>query len=157
MFQYLVRSRFVTSVAVIFTLINSIVFTAVGVAHCVHGYVAFINAGFLPTEEVKPGLMLLEGLDSFMIALVFLIFGLGVARLFLFDKVESSTIPGWLDVKSLKELKILLWETILVTLVIVCVSHLVKSAPEGWEALIFPVVILVLAMALFLLRLKEKT
>jgi hypothetical protein len=61
----------------------------------------------------------------------------------------------WLNVHDLKGLKVLLWETILVTLVILCVTNLIKLSSLSWETLIYPILILVLAAALFLMRGKE--
>jgi uncharacterized membrane protein YqhA len=155
MFDKLLNLRYVVIIAVFFLLINSLVFIVVGVVHCVQGYIEFLNAGFRATEGSRPGLHLMEGLDAFMLALVFLIFGLGVARLFVFDKHSVERIPAWLNVHDLKGLKVLLWETILVTLVILCVTNLIKLTSLSWETLIYPILILILAAALFLMRGKE--
>ncbi len=155
MFEKLLRIRYIFSIAVVFMLLNSIIYLIVGAVQSIHGYIEFFNAGFLPNEETRPGIHLLEGLDFVMISLVFLIFGLGIARLFLFSNAKAEHIPAWLNVRDLKELKILLWETILVTLVILCVSGLVKNPSTSWEVLILPGVILILSLALFLMRGKE--
>jgi uncharacterized membrane protein YqhA len=155
MFSRLLQARYVFLIAVVFLLLNSIIFILAGAVHSFHGIIEFIELGFLPDEESRPGLHLLEGLDMFMVALVFLIFGLGIARLFIFDKIESSQIPSWLNIRDLKGLKILLWETILVTLVILCVTNLVKHPARTWEALIFPIIILILTLALYLMRGKD--
>ncbi len=149
----LVRYFFVIAVAIL--LLNAFIFLLVGAVHSIHGFIEFINVGFSPNDESRPGISLLEGLDSFMVSLVFLIFGLGIARLFIFDKMESNLIPKWLNFNDLKGLKILLWETILVTLVILCVSNLIKFPTRSWEALIFPIIILILSLALFLMKGKE--
>ncbi|HTE29620.1 MAG TPA: YqhA family protein, partial [Chryseolinea sp.] len=110
MFDKLLRFRYMVSIVVLFLLINAFVFLVVGVASCIHGYIDFIKVAFQPTEGARPGLHLLEGLDAFMLSLVFLIFGLGVARLFIFDKQDDARIPPWLNVQDLKGLKVLLWE-----------------------------------------------
>jgi len=44
--------------------------------------------------------------------------GFGIARLFLFNKAPGEQVPSWLRFHEMKGLKVLLWETILVTLVI---------------------------------------
>lgn len=155
MFDKLIQLRYVVIVAVFFLLINSVVFIVVGAVHSINGYIEFVNAGFHATAESRPGLHLMEGLDAFMLALVFLIFGLGVARLFVFDHHNLERIPKWLNIQDIKGLKVLLWETILVTLVILCVTDLVKLSSFSWETLIYPILILILTAALYLMRGKE--
>lgn len=155
MFEKLMLLRYAVIIAVFFLLTNSLVFIVVGVVHCIHGYVGFVDIGFRATEGSRPGLYLMEGLDAFMLALVFLIFGLGVARLFVFDQHSVAHIPAWLNIRDIKGLKVLLWETILVTLVMLCVTNLLKVSSHSWETLIYPTLILILAAALCLMRGKE--
>lgn len=155
MFDKLMRLRYLVGIAVIFLLINAFVFVVVGAVHCIHGYIEFVKVAFYPIDGARPGLHLVEGLDAFMLSLLFMIFGLGVARLFIFDKYNVEHIPAWLNIHDLKGLKVLLWETILVTLVILCVTNLIKFPGRSWETLIYPVLILILSAALFLMRGKE--
>ena len=138
--------------AIIFLLLNSFVLIIVGAVECVQGYIEITNAGFKSTETFRPGAHLLEGLDYFVSSLVFMIFGLGLGQLFLLDKKSTSFLPAGLKVESLKELKVLLWETILVALVIFCITHLLRTDIKSWEILPFPVLILVLAVALFFVK-----
>ncbi len=155
MLDKLMNFRYVVIVAVFFVLLNSIVFTIVGAVHCIHGYIEFVNIGFRTTQGSRPGLHLMEGLDAFMIALAFLIFGLGVARLFVFDKHNVESMPAWLNIHDIKGLKVLLWETILVTLVILCVTDLIMVPDLSWETLVYPILILILTIALYLMRGNE--
>ena len=90
-----------------------------------------------------------------MISLVFMIFGLGVARLFIFDKTEGRALPAWLNVSSLEELKVLLWRTILFALVTFAITNFVKNPSGSWDALILPLIILILAASLFLIHKRE--
>jgi len=146
------KFRYLFIIAVIFLLINSIVFMIAGAVECVHGYIEFSRSVFEKSETPRPGMHLLEGLDFFVSALVFMIFGLGLGQLFLFNDKVTDFMPKGLRVTCLKELKIILWETILVALVIFCVTHLLRSDLRSWEILPFPILILVLAMALVLMR-----
>lgn len=127
----------------------------VGVVHCIHGYNEFVDINFRSSGESRPGLDLMEGLDAFMIALAFLIFGLGITRLFIFDKHHVERVPPWLNIRDLKGLKVLIWETVLVTLVILCVTNLIKFPSRSWDTLTYPILILILTAALFLMRGKE--
>jgi hypothetical protein len=56
-------------------------------------------------------------------------------------------------VKSLSELKFLIWEAILVTLVVACVEAFMVSGRDlEWTALILPLALLVLSLGLFLAK-----
>ena len=155
MFEKLLRLRYVIIIAVFFLMLNSIVFLIVGAVHCIHGYKEFLSAGFYASEESRPGLYLMEGLDAFMLALTFMVFSLGLARLFIFDKVTVDRLPSWLNIHDLKGLKVLIWETILVTLVILCVTNILKYPGRSWDTLIFPALILILTVSLVLMRGKS--
>jgi uncharacterized membrane protein YqhA len=147
--------RYVYIMAVIFTLINFVFFIGSGITRSIESYKAFLEKDFLIAAGHHPGIQLPEALDSFMISLVFMIFGLGVASLFIFDKTEGKALPVWLNVNSLEELKILLWCTILFALVIFAVTNFVKNPPGSWEALILPLIILILAASLFFIHKRE--
>ena len=152
MFRKLILFRFLFIIASIFMMISAAFLLIAGAAKCVHGYTEFLGAGFQPDLQSRPGLFLLEGLDNFMSALVFMIFGLGTARLFIFEGMDEAKVPGWLRLRDIKDLKILLWETILITLVIFCISHIGRSDLNSIEILIFPGVIFILSISLFLVK-----
>ena len=150
--ENLAKFRYLFLIAVVFLLINSVVFMVIGAVECVHGYIAIVQDGFADSDHVHPQTHLLEGLDIFVSSLVFMMFGLGLGQLFLFDKRSSKFLPSMLRVGSLKELKVLLWETILVALIIFCVTHLIRSDIKSWDILPFPILILVLSLALFFVK-----
>lgn len=64
-----------------------------GAVECVQGFIEFTKSAFKTTETQRPGVHLLEGLDYFVSALVFMIFGLGFGQLFLFDEISSDLLP----------------------------------------------------------------
>lgn len=147
--------RYIYLIAVIVTLVNSIFFLLTGVALSIEGYQMFIEVKFVKLEGTYPGLLLLESLDAFIISLVFMIFGIGVARIFIFDKYDGHNLPDWLNVKTLGELKILLWRTILFALVMFTVTHLIKHPVDSWKVLLLPIVILILSLSLFLIHKRQ--
>ncbi len=155
MFNKLLKIRNLFIVAVIFILLNSMYFLTQGVLHSIHGYRDAFSHGFTADSTVRPGMSMLEALDSFMVAFVFLIFGLGIAKLFIFNEASDSDLPSWLNIHDFKELKILLWETILVALVIYALGDFVKNPPSSWESLLQPLFILILTIALFFMRDKS--
>jgi hypothetical protein len=139
-------------IAVIFLLINSIIFLIMGAVECVYGYIEATQSGLRSTADPRPGGSFLEGLDNFVSVLVSMIFGLGLGQLFLLDEKSDRYVPKDFKVSSLKELKILLWETILVALVIFCTTNLFRSDVKSWDILPFPILILVLSLALLFFK-----
>jgi uncharacterized membrane protein YqhA len=118
----------------------------------IHGLSSYFLNGFSIDPEDPPGLHLIESLDSFIIALVFLVFSFGISRLFIFDTIKSDLLPKWLNIEGLKDLKVLLWETILVAFVVIFISYYLKNTPDTWEALQIPVIILILSISLYFLK-----
>lgn len=156
MFKKLLNIRYIVFLAVVILLLNAIFLIIGGAVLSVKAYLEFVHNGFIPSENYDAGLHLMEGLDAFMVAIIFIIFGLGIARLFLFNHVADDEVPHWLRFHDIKGLKVLIWETILVTLVIFCLQVLLKSKTQTLELLILPGAILILSVALFFVRGKEK-
>ena len=99
----------------------------------------------------------MKGLDLFLVSMVFLIFALGIMRIFTHYKTSDEDLPGWLRINDFKELKILLWETVIVTLVVFTLTELVNSKQSlKTDALIMPGVILLLTVSLFLMKKNDK-
>ena len=157
MLQKLLKIRYITVLAVAILFLNSIFFIIGGSVLCFKGYIDYIQNGFIPSETYKPGIYIMKGLDAFMLAIIFMIFGLGIARLFLFNDADDDQIPSWLRFHDMKGLKVLLWETILVTLVIFCLQMVLTYHTLALELLILPGAILLLSVALFFVRWKERS
>jgi len=155
MFRKLLNIRYIISLAVGILFLNSAFFIVGGTIFSFKGYLEFAKNGFIPSESYNPALYILKGLDAFMLAIIFIIFGLGIARLFLFGDASEDQIPSWLRFHEMKGLKVLLWETILVTLVIYCLQVLLTHKELSPDLLILPGAILILAVALFFVRWKE--
>ena len=153
MFGRLLQFRYIYLIAVVTTFINSLFFLWNGVVHAFEGYVAILGH----TETARPGLHFVESFDMFMIAFMFLIFSFGMMRIFTHYHVNDENLPAWLRIDSFKELKILLWETILLTLVIVTISEVIKKLDHlTYEVLFLPGVILLLSLSLFIVRKEDK-
>jgi uncharacterized membrane protein YqhA len=88
--------------------------------------------------------------------MVFLVLALGIGKLFFVGPkaAETMDLPSWLRVDNIAQLKVLLWETILVTLVITSLSELSAGLFEKVQvtALVTPTAILLLSIALFLVK-----
>jgi uncharacterized membrane protein YqhA len=150
----ILRFRYVFIIVSIFSFISCLFFIGVGIMQAVQAFgmvVGSIDGG----EWKNPGVVIVESLDRFLLAILFYIFGVGMIKLFLPEVFKGTDLPKWLDVKGIKELKVLLWETILVTLMILSVTHLVGHTDTlTWDALILPSVIAILSLSLFLMRSK---
>jgi uncharacterized membrane protein YqhA len=155
MLTRLLALRYVYVVAVGFTLINSLFFMIAGVRQSLEGY-ELIYRGARGEEVPNPRLPLLDSLDSFLVALVFLIFSLGIAKIFIEYDRENDGLPSWLRIQDFKQLKVLLWESVLVTLVVMCIGVIARRVERlTWEALVLPGIVLVLAIGLYLMRHQE--
>jgi uncharacterized membrane protein YqhA len=145
--------RWIILVIVIFTILNALAFIALGIYTSIEGYLGIIQGGV--HTDLHPGLLILEALDIFLVALVFLIFAMGISVLFLPENSEKirANLPEWVNVKSFSDLKLLLWEAVLTTLIIYFVSDIVKKdGVYNWEMLILPGSILMLSLCVFILR-----
>jgi len=155
MLNKLLKIRYIFIVAVVFTLLNSLFFLVGGVLESLKGYQLFLQHGM--NKEYRPGAYLLEGLDLFLVSMVFLIFALGILSIFIDYHKADENRPSWLKIDNFQGLKILLWETVLVTLVVFAFTNIITSK-EGlqWSTLILPGVILILTLSLFLMKRSEK-
>ncbi|HKJ47436.1 MAG TPA: YqhA family protein [Christiangramia sp.] len=149
MLDKLLKLRYLVVIIVFFTFLNSLVLIFLAARKSVHAY----GILFFDVEGEKPApVEILESIDLFLIALVFLIFSLGLTKLFLGRLVgdeDETRLPKWLRIKNFLELKMLLWQTILVSLVILFVDVVFQNQEEmSWELLIVPLAILILATSM---------
>lgn len=107
------------------------------------------------------GINLMHAVDLFLIAIVFFVLSIGILILFNnTDETFLSKLPEWLRIKDFLQLKVILWEAILTTLVVSYLAGLAERKIEGIEinlqSLIIPGAILLLALSLFFLKKGEK-
>ena len=150
----ILRFRYVFIIVSVFSFISCLFFIGAGISEAIHAFenlIESMNGG----QWKNPGVTLIESLDRFLLAVLFYIFGVGMIKLFLPEVFKNTDLPKWLDIKGIKELKVLLWETILVTLMVLSVTSLVGHTDSlTWDALILPSVIAILSLSLFLMRSK---
>jgi uncharacterized membrane protein YqhA len=104
---------------------------------------------------------LLHAVDAFLVAIVFFVLALGI--LILFNDPETKLpikLPQWLHVHNFMELKGILWEAILTTLVVSYLARLAERVIDGKDmtvnSLVIPGGIFLIALSLFLLKRAEK-
>jgi len=153
MFERFMKVRYVAVVIVILALLHAVAFLAMGTHVAVLAYRHIFDEG--PTFGSGPGLELLHSLDFMFISMVLLVLSLGIARLFLVSPTfDDAKLPGWLRIHSISELKVLLWETVLTTLLIVGLSDLTTAlfTKLQWTAMVMPCAILVLSLSLYFMK-----
>lgn len=150
---------------VIIKTIALIVFVS-GVVFVVLGGYDFFHSFSHLGDEGKSGIVgfiaigLLRSVDLFLVAIVFFVFSLGL--LVLFNKDEAAfpaRLPAWLRIRDFIQLKVLLWEAILTTLVVSYLAGLAERRLSGGQLavhdLIIPGAILLIAVSLFFLKKGE--
>jgi uncharacterized membrane protein YqhA len=105
---------------------------------------------------------LLKAIDMFLMAIVFFVLSLGFMILFTSPETELPVqLPTWLRVRNFMQLKVILWEAILTTLVVSYLAGLAEKKIEGtqmnFSVLVIPGVILLISLSLYFLTKGEKT
>ncbi len=148
--------KFIIGIPVLCTFFISIAFIAIGVYETGLG-IKGILMGQVHTDAT-PGLTLFQALDVFLIAFLFLIFSIGFAQLFIpkpskiVDLVNNIT-PDWLKVENFTQLKLILWDTVLTTLVVIFIGDAFKANGEyDWQLTIIPISIMLISFSRYLIK-----
>ena len=140
--------NFVIFIVVFITFINALVYFGLGVYY---SFVAYSDIIMRNTEH-PPGITLIEALDRFLIGFVFIIFSVGLSRLFLSEAsfLKSYDLP-WLKITEFTQLKTLLISALLVALFVAWTPTAITLAqqqmPVDWTMLIFPAGLLLVSIA----------
>jgi uncharacterized membrane protein YqhA len=139
----------IVKIALIITLtfifLNSLVFIGLAVYRSIYAYILIAQGKM----EERPGVYIMESLDAFLIAIFFLVIAICIAKLFLSDTsfIKGYDLP-WLRINNFSDLKLILWEMLLTTLVVFFgVSLVIHEEQMNWTLLIIPVPVLMLAIA----------
>ncbi|HET6995560.1 MAG TPA: YqhA family protein [Chitinophagaceae bacterium] len=143
-------------VIAVLVLVSGIVLTALGAYDLVK---VVIDTDYMDTEHLGKvmAIGLLSVVDLFLIAIVFFVLALGVMLLFI-DPAKGFPVnlPNWLRIKNFMELKVILWEAILTTLVIAFLTGLagkkINGEPIDIQVLIIPGGILLISLSLYFLK-----
>jgi uncharacterized membrane protein YqhA len=107
-------------------------------------------------DVAQPLLPALEAVDMFFMGIAFFIVAIGLAQLFVGDLPFVRNISfAWLRIESFGQLKMLFWDTFLVMIFVVYITHLVSDDDIGWEQLVLPIAIVLLALSSYLLKQKH--
>ena len=133
-------------IVVFITFINALVYFGLGIHLSVDAYYDLA----IGRMDHFPGIQLLEALDRFLIGFVFVIFSVGLSRLFLSGNpmFKNYELP-WLKMEEFHQLKILLIAAILVAMFMAwaptAITHL-QEVEKNWTVLLFPACLLILAI-----------
>ena len=152
---------------ILFIFIISLIFSVRGIWVCydvieglITGNLHFVKYSDMSSAE-PPSLMLLEAVDSFLLSFVFFIFSFGLYKIFFLADYseEKNKLPRWLQMESIFELKALLWQSVLTTMVVIFLNSTVIMMSQNrisWQFLLLPSSILIISLALYFLKLAEK-
>jgi uncharacterized membrane protein YqhA len=147
---------FVIRFIALFVFASGVLLTGLGAYDFFHAFSHFNKeAGMVGLFAVG----LLQSVDLFLMAVVFFVFSIGILILFNTHGDEDLNLPEWLRIKNFTQLKVILWEAILTTLMISYIAGLVQKRLDGEQPstvmLILPGSILLLAISLFLMKKGE--
>lgn len=146
---FVLKFRYLAVVAVVILLIHAIGLLGLAMVRTYEAYHLAFQGGVAAVHE-RPGIPIAESVDAALFALVLIVLALGTASLYLGGEGDTR-IPGWMRVRSLSELKTLLWEAILLVLVMAALTSIMANTTQpGWDLLILPAAVLILAAGLFL-------
>ena len=156
MIKRFLNYRVIAVVIATFIFINSIAFTVGGIFLSSKGIYLIFTDGLY--SEARPGKYILESVDVFLLALVFLIFAIGIIKLFVPDAHQFLVVTElkWLKIGNFSELKMLLWEAVMITLVIFFMTSFIeKEGHVDWMFLVLPISIILLAVSYFVMKRSE--
>ena len=103
--------------------------------------------------HTEPGMILL--------AFVFFVFAFGLYKIFFLkdNTTINDSLPRWLHIDSIFELKSLLWYSVLTTMVVLFLNFAVVRISANnlsWNFLMVPAGILLISISLFFMKKSEK-
>ncbi len=101
----------------------------------------------------------LEAVDAFLFGIVLVIFAYGIAIGFVFNLPQDyvKTLPKWMRIEGVSQLKGILSEVVIVVLIVIFARIVVGTVDSGksfeWSMLVLPASILMIAVALRMIEL----
>jgi uncharacterized membrane protein YqhA len=159
--------KYVLIPTIFFMFIISLIFTLRGIMLCseviwglISGDIHFITFSEIENAE-PPALLLMEAVDFFLLSFVFFIFSFGLFKIFFIGEIgsQNENLPKWLRINSMFELKTMLWQSVLTTMLVIFLNGFVIMISQNnmnWQFLVLPVSILIIAVALYFMKLGDK-
>lgn len=154
--------RKVSIIAVIASGLGSFLMFVIGAVKVFRAYESYLPGQSTSGVAAMTGAnlsiaFLVQAVDAFLIALVLMIFGSGVFNLFVRShSAEDQQSSKLFQIQSITELKRILAEMIVIILMVKFLENaLVTMKGFGWEDLVLPGAILLLAAAVRVLKLEH--
>lgn len=155
MVRYLLPFRFLMLIACLGALIGAILMFGLASMKLAHGGEALWMSGFEQAGKVSAAVM--GATDAFLFGVVLIIFAYAIAFGFVFQVGGEArkSIPNWMHIESVSELKRILVEVIIVYLVVDFATDLaIGDDVLAWLTLVKPIAIILIASALRLMSLS---
>lgn len=156
------KLRYISIIAVVSAALSSALMFIIGAVKTYNAYALYLNSALSDTNNLatKQAIaLLIQGIDAFLIALVFLIFSSGVFNLFIRGDGDGFKIePGQHAITSIAQLKVIIAELIIVILFVNFMEDVLGNDINTyqWEILVIPLSVVLLALGLKFLDLKSK-
>lgn len=159
----MLRLRYVSLIAVVASAFASILMFIIGAIKVYAGYLTYFSADLagteLPAESTNLAItFLIQAVDAFLIGVVFMIFSGGIYYLYVRQiDVKSPEVESWIKIRNIGQLKNILAELVIIILFVKFLEGALKVgiAHYEWQMLVLPAGILMLAISLKLLELKD--
>src|SRR5215218_6709934 len=152
MVQYLLPLRFIMLLASIGALLGAAIMFWLAGVKLNHGFEMLWASQSGPSGEITAAVM--GATDAFLFGVVLIIFAFAIAFGFVLQVSSKmrETIPDWMQIENVSELKHILVEVIIVYLVVDFATDLATGSDVlGWMTLVKPIAILLIASALRLM------
>jgi len=151
--------RYLSWIAVISSLLGSAIMFAIGVLKTFNAIKSFFIEDVSQTlsSADMATVYIVKSIDAFLIAFVLFIFSYGVMKLFIGGtKINNEPIFDWINISSISDLKAILTEVIIVIIFVKFLELILLNLETlTWEVLILPISIVLLALGLKLLGLRN--
>ncbi|MDR2057357.1 MAG: YqhA family protein [Dysgonamonadaceae bacterium] len=159
----LFSTRFITFLAVLGSMLASVVLFIMSTIQVVKGLVFFVEIiGNGDTKDLEHLVTIfVSSVDGYLFATVLLIFSMGIYELFI-NKIDvvskqKDSRPNWLTISSIDDLKSSLGKVILMILIVSFFEHSLNIQYKNINDLLFlGIGILLIAVALFLTHVHNK-
>jgi uncharacterized membrane protein YqhA len=141
-------SRYIIWLAVICTFVGSMTLMIMGTLEMFYGiWTALTHLSEAQGNHLK--IVLIESVDSFLVATVIFLISLGLYQLFVNDDIQ---LPGWLNTRSVEELEKRLAGLIVIVMAVIFLTQVIQWNGEItilWLGLAVGVVILAISVFLY--------
>ncbi|MEZ5839533.1 MAG: YqhA family protein [Hyphomicrobiales bacterium] len=154
--NFLFRLRFLMLLGSVGAIFGSLLMFWVGGLHLVEAAHALLSHA--EGAETRVVVFVLEAVDAFLFGIVLVIFAVGIAVGFVvrLGPDTARTLPSWMKIDGVGQLKQILAEVVIVVLIVIFARLVVEARGEfNWTILVLPVSVLLIAIAIRVLGLDD--